>query len=53
MEVTRTVGNLLEGKTGRGRREGRPRVRWVAGIELNLMNMGVKRWRKRALDRTE
>jgi hypothetical protein len=33
--------------------KGRPRLRWMDDVELDLRNMAVKRWRRRALDRTE
>jgi len=31
----------------------RPRLRWMDDVESHLKNMGVKRWRTRALDSTE
>jgi len=34
-----------------GEKKGRPRLRWMDNIELNLRHMGVKRCRTRALDR--
>jgi hypothetical protein len=53
MDAARTVKNLLEGKPGGGRKKGRPALRWVGVDESDLRNVGVKRWRSRALDRTE
>jgi hypothetical protein len=48
-----TVKKLLEGKPGGRRKEGRPRLQWMDDVESDLRNMGVKRWRTRALDRSE
>jgi len=32
------------------REKGRSRLRWMEDVESELRNMGVKRWRTRALD---
>jgi hypothetical protein len=53
MDGARIVKKLLEHKPGGGRKKGRPRLRWIDDVESDLRNMGVKRWRPRALDRTE
>jgi hypothetical protein len=53
MDGARVVKKSLEGKPGGGRKKGRPRLRWIDDVESDLRNMGVKRWRSRALDRTE
>jgi hypothetical protein len=53
MNGGRIVKKLLEGKPGGERKKGRPRLRWIDYVESDLRNMGVKRWRSRALDRTE
>jgi hypothetical protein len=34
-------------------KKGVPTVNWMENDELDLRNMSVNRWRKRALDRTE
>jgi hypothetical protein len=53
VDGARMVKKLLEGKPGGGRKKGRPKLRWIGDVESDLRNMGVKRWRSRALDRTE
>jgi hypothetical protein len=37
----------------RGNKKGRPTLRWMDDVKLDLKNKGVKRRRTRALDRTE
>jgi len=49
----RTAKKLLEG-TPRGRKKkGRPGLRRMDEVELDLRNMAVKRWRTRPLVRRE
>jgi transposase len=43
---------LLEGKPGRRRKKGRPRLKRTDDAEVDL-NMDVIRWRKTVLDRKE
>jgi hypothetical protein len=31
----------------------RPRLRWINDVEDDLRKLGVKRWRRKALDREE
>jgi len=53
MNETRSVKKIfernLEGRRGRGR----PRLRWINDVEDDLRNLGVKRWRKKALNRED
>lgn len=44
---TRTVKNIFESKTVGSRRRGRPRVRWLEGVERDLREMKVKKGDKR------
>jgi hypothetical protein len=41
MESDRTVKKLLEGKTGEGRKTGRPPLRWMDDLELDLKNRRI------------
>jgi hypothetical protein len=43
MDGARTVKKLLQGKAGRGKRKGRPRLRWMDDVKMDLRNTGVKR----------
>jgi hypothetical protein len=36
-----------------GRRRGKPRKRWLDVMEDDLRKTGIKRWRIKAMDRTE
>jgi hypothetical protein len=35
------------------RRMGRPRMRWLEGVEKDLREVNFKRWRQKAVDREE
>jgi hypothetical protein len=48
-----TVKKLLAIKPGGGRKKGRPGLRWMDDVKLDLMNVGVEMWRTRAFERTE
>jgi len=49
----RTPKRILEWKPIGTRTGGRPRKRWIAGIEEDLQIMGVRRWRKQCEERAE
>jgi hypothetical protein len=51
--VGRTVKKLLEGKSGEGSKQGRPRQRWLDDVESDLMHMGVRIWKTGTVDGTE
>jgi hypothetical protein len=52
MSDDRTVKTVFMGKTYERRKAGRPKLRWLDRIENDLTVMGVKRWRKKAQDRS-
>jgi len=53
MNETRCVKKIFEGKLEGRRDRGRPRLRWIDGVEDDLRKLGVKGWRVKALDREE
>jgi hypothetical protein len=53
MSNQRAVKKVCEGSMAGRSCRGRPRLRWVDNMEEDLWSVGVKRWRKRALDRRE
>jgi hypothetical protein len=52
MSGDRTVKKLFLGKPVGRRKAGRPKLRWFELIENDLKWTGVKRWRKKAEDRS-
>jgi hypothetical protein len=53
MDETRSVNKIFEGKLEERRGRGRPRLRWINDVEDDLRELGVKRWRTKALNRLE
>ena len=53
MDYKRTPKRILQWKSIGTRTRGRPRKRWIAGIEEYLQIMGVRRWRKQCEERAE
>ena len=53
MDDKRTPNRILQWKPIGTRTRGRPRKRWIAGIEEDLQIMGVRRWRKQCEERAE
>jgi hypothetical protein len=52
MSADRTVKKAFLGKPNGRRKAGRPKFRWLDSIGNYLKSMGVKRWRKKAEDRS-
>jgi hypothetical protein len=50
MNETRSVKKIFEGKLEGRRGRGRPRLRWINYVEDDLKELGVKRWRTKALE---
>ena len=53
MDGKRTPKRILKWKPIDTRTIGRPRKRWIAGIEDDLHIMGVRRWRRQCEERAE
>jgi hypothetical protein len=53
MDDKRTTKSILHWKPISTRTRGRPRKRWIAGIEEDLQIIGVRRWRMQCEERAE
>jgi hypothetical protein len=53
MNEIRSVKKIFEGKLEGRKGRGRPRLRWTNDVGENLRELGVKRWRAKALEREE
>jgi hypothetical protein len=53
MNENRCVKKIFEEKLEGRRGGGRPRLRWINDVEDDLRELGVKRWRTKALEREE
>jgi hypothetical protein len=53
MNEARIVKEIFEEKLEGRRGRGRPRLRWINDVEEDLRMLGMKRWRKKALEREE
>jgi hypothetical protein len=51
MNSQRGLKKALEGNPGGRRRKGRNRKRWLDDVQDDIIKMGVKRWRTKAMDR--
>jgi hypothetical protein len=43
---------LMLGKPDGTRRHGRPKLRWIDGLEKDLHNISIRNWKNIALDRS-
>jgi hypothetical protein len=53
MDDKRTPKRVVEWKPIDMRIRGRPRKRWIGGIEEDMQIMGIRRWRKQFRERAE
>ena len=53
MDDKRKPKRLLEWKSIVTRIRGRPRKRWIVGVEEDMKIMGIRRWRKLRKERAE
>jgi hypothetical protein len=53
MNEARIVKKIFEEKLEGRRGRGRPRLRWINDVQEDLRMLGVKRWRRKALEREE
>jgi hypothetical protein len=53
MDDKRTLKRILQWQPIGTRIRGRPRKRWIAGIEEDMQIMGIRRWRKQCQERAE
>jgi hypothetical protein len=53
MDDKRTPNRVLQWQPIGTRIRGRPRERWIAGIEEDLQTMGVRRWIKQCEERAQ
>ena len=49
----RRVKKIFDSKLEGSRRKGRPRVRWLEGVQKDLEEMKVRRWLQKTVDREE
>jgi hypothetical protein len=53
MNEARIVKKIFEEKLEGRRGRGRPRLGWINDVEKDLRMLGVKRWRRKALEKEE
>jgi hypothetical protein len=53
MNNDRTLRKIFNTKPGGVRSDGRPKLRWEDGVDQDMRILGVKNWKKVALDRDE
>jgi hypothetical protein len=53
MDHGRTGEKIFDGKSEGSVKRRRPRPRWLEGVEKDLLEMQVKRWREQAVDMEE
>jgi hypothetical protein len=53
MDHGRVIKKIFEGKPQGRRRIGRPKLRWLHGVEKDLWDIKVKRWQQKRMDRED
>jgi hypothetical protein len=53
MNNDRTLKKIFNTKPDGARSVGRPKLRWQDGVDQDMRRLGVKNWKKVALDRYE
>jgi hypothetical protein len=53
MNNDRTIKKIFKTKPDGTRRAGRPKILWEDGVDQDMKTLGVKKWRREALDRED